>query len=206
VRQAGRAPFDIQVTIGGTLQQPNISLDSQAQPTLTQSDLIAFLAFGRSSTALLEFDGSGLEGGGMSGSSLAGNVAALATRQLAGVGLGALAEEVQSDLMEFTAADVLEIRPADLPPGLSIGALGTVLRGTEIVVGKYLDRNTFFVAELRPTLAVPGASLERRFGSQWSVRTSLETRYLPQRPSLTRGLRPETLPVFGALLRWTRGW
>lgn len=142
----------------------------------------------------------------MAGSSLAGNVASLATRQLAGVGLGALADEVQSDLLKFTAADVLEIRPAALPPGLSIGAVSTVLRGTEILIGKYLDHNTFLVAELRPTLAVPGATLERRFGSQWSVRASLETRYLPQRPSLTRGLRPETLQVFGALLRWRRGW
>lgn len=206
VRQASRAPFDIQVTIGGTLERPNISLDSQAQPTLSQSDLIAFLAFGRSSTSLLQFDGSGIEGGGLSGSSLAGNVAALATRQLAGVAMGALVEEVESDLIEVTAADVLNIRPAELPPGLSLGAVGTILRGTQIEIGKYLDRNTFFVMDIRPTLAIPGATLERRFGTSLRLRTSLETRFLPQRPSLTAGLRPQTQAVFGALLLWTRGW
>ena len=168
--------------------------------------LIAFLAFGRSSTSLLQFDGSGIEGGGLSGSSLAGNVAALATRQLAGVAMGALVEEVESDLIDATAADVLNIRPADLPPGLSIGAVGTILRGTQIEIGKYLDRNTFFVMDIRPTLAIPGATLERRFGSSFRVRTSLETRFLPQRPSLTTGLRPQTQAVFGALLLWTRGW
>ena len=206
VRQAGRAPFDIQVTIGGTLEQPNISLESQAQPTLTQSDLISFLAFGQSSTSLLQFEGSGFEGGGQSGSSLAGNVATLATRQLAGVALGALFAELESDLAEKTAADVLNIRPADLPPGLTLGAVRSVAAGTQIEYGKYLDRNTFFVGTFRPTLTLPGATLERRFGSQFKARASFEPRYLPQVPSLTSGIQPRVQQVLGALLFWTRSW
>jgi translocation and assembly module TamB len=207
VRQAGRPPLDIQVTIGGTLERPNVSLESQAQPTLTQSDLISFLAFGQSSTSLLTFEGSGLEGGGLAGSSLAGNVAALATRQLAGVALGALFTELESDLTEGTAADVVNIRPAELPAGLSLGAVGTLARGTQIEIGKYLDRNTFFVGQFRPTLAaIPGATLERRFGTQFRIRTSLETRFQPQVPSLTAGVQPKIHQVLGALLFWTRGW
>jgi translocation and assembly module TamB len=206
VRQAGRAPFDIQVSIGGTLEQPKLSLESDAQPALNQSDLISFLAFGRSSSSLLQFDGSGLEGGGLSGSSLAGNVAALATRQLGGVALGALFAELESDLSERTAADVLRIRPAELPSGLSLGDFETLARGTQIEVGKYLDRNTFFVGQFRTTFAVPGATLERRFGTQFRVRTSLETRYHPLPPSLTSGLTPKPFQVFAALLRWTRTW
>lgn len=206
VRQPGRAPFDIQVTIGGTLERPNISLESQAQPTLTQSDLISFLAFGQSSTSLLTFEGSALEGGGMSGSSLAGTVSALATRQLAGVALGALFADLEADLSERTAVDVLRIRPAELPPGLSLGDVQTLARGTQIEVGKYLDRNTFFVGQFRPTLAVPGATLERRFGTQFRVRTSLETRYWPQRPSLTAGVQPNQFQVLAGMLLWTRSW
>jgi translocation and assembly module TamB len=207
VRQAGRPPLDIQVTIGGTLERPNVSLESKAQPTLTQSDLISFLAFGQSSTSLLTFEGSGLEGGGLSGSSLAGSVASLATRQLAGVALGALFAELESDLTERTAADVVNIRPAELPPGLSLGAVATVARGTQVEIGKYLDRHTFFVAQLRPTLAaIPGATLERRFGPQFRVRTSLETRYQPQVPSLTAGVQPKMHQVLALLLFWTRGW
>lgn len=196
VRLAGRAPFDIQVSVGGTLERPNISLESQAQPTLTQSDLISFLAFGQSSTSLLVFDGSGLEGG----------VAALATRQLAGVALGALFAELESDLTERTAADIVKIRPAELPSGLSLGAVGTLARGTQIEIGKYLDRHTFFVGQIRPTLAVPGATLERRFGTQFRIRTSLETRFHPLPPSLTVGLQPKAYQVLGAMVRWTRGW
>jgi autotransporter translocation and assembly factor TamB len=206
VRQAGRAPFDISVTIGGTLERPNISLESQAQPTLTQSDLIAFLAFGQSSTSLLQFDGSAIEGGGAAGSSLAGSVASLATRQLAGVALGALFAELESDLSEKTAADVLRIRPAELPSGLSLDDFGTLARGTQIEIGKYLDRNTFFVGQFRATLAVPGATLERRFGNQFRLRTSLETRYHPLAPSLTTGLQPKAFQVLAAMMRWTRSW
>ena len=206
VRPAGRAPFDIQVTIGGTLERPNVSLESQAQPTLTQSDLISFLAFGQSTTSLLQFDGSSIEGGGLAGSSLAGNVAALATRQLAGVALGALYADLEADLSERTAVDVLRIRPAELPPGLSLGDVGTLARGTQIEVGKYLDRNTFFVGQFRATFAVPGATLERRFGTQFKLRTSLETRYHPLQPSLTAGLQPKPYHVLAGMLLWTRSW
>ena len=206
VRQVGRAPFDIQVTIGGTLEQPNISLESKAQPTLTQSDLISFLAFGQSSTSLLQFEGSGLEGGGQSGSSMAGNVATLATRQLAGVALGALFAQLESDLSEKTNADVLNIKPADLPPGLTLGAVRSVALGTQIEYGKYLDRNTFFIGTFRPTFTLPGASIERRFGLQTRARLSVEPRYLPQVPSLTNGLQPRMQQVIGALLFWTRSW
>ena len=206
VRQAGRAPFDIQVSIGGTLEHPNIVLESSAQPTLTQSDLISFLAFGQSSTSLLQFDGSAIEGGGLAGSSLSGNVASLATRQLASVALGALFADLEADLSERTAVDVLRIRPAELPSGLSLGDFSTLARGTQVEIGKYLDRNTFFVGQFRATLAVPGATLERRFGTQFRVRTSLETRYHPLAPSLTTGLQPKAYQVIAAVLRWTRSW
>jgi hypothetical protein len=112
----------------------------------------------------------------------------------------------ESDLSERTAADVLRIRPAELPTGLSLGDFETLARGTQIEVGKYLDRNTFFVGQFRTTFAVPGATLERRFGTQFRVRTSLETRYHPLPPSLTSGLTPKPFQVFAALLRWTRTW
>jgi len=206
VQQAGRAPFDIRVVIGGTLERPTVSLESDAQPTMSQSDLISFLAFGRSSSSLLQFSGTGLEGGGAGGSSLVGNVAALARRQLAAIGLGALVDEVRSELAVATGADVLNITPAQLQADPSLGALQTVLRGTEIEIGKYLDRRTFVIGRIRPTLAVPGATLERRLNERLRLRTSLETRFLPTPPSLSAGREPRTLQVLGALLTWTISW
>jgi translocation and assembly module TamB len=208
VRQAGRAPFNIRVAVGGSLRRPILTLDSDAQPTLSQSDLLSFLAFGRSSTSLLQFSGSGLEGGGQSGSSLAGNVGSLATRQLASVALGALVNEAKADLTRATRADVVDIVPADLPPDMSLGGLSTVLRGTEVQLGKYVDRRTFVLGNVRPARAVPGLSVERWFGTGSKLKTllSYETRYQPQKPSLTSGLSPRTLQVLGALLTWSIGW
>lgn len=207
VRQAGRAPLDIRVIIGGTLEQPKLTLESDAQPTMSQSDLISFLAFGVSSSSLLSFSGSGLSGGGQGGSSLAGNVAALATKQLATIALDALVDEVKGELTSALRADRLNITPANLPAELTLGGLGTLLRGTEVEIGKYLDRRTFAAAELRPTFsAAPGLYIERRIRNSFRLRTSYESRFLPNVPSLTEGLTPKTIQVIGATLTWTLAW
>jgi translocation and assembly module TamB len=206
VRQARRAPLDIRVVIGGTLDRPQLALESESQPTLSQSDLIAFLAFGQSSTALVQFAGTGLEAEGHGGSSLAGNVGAAATRQLASVALGALVDEARVDLTRATRADVVNITPAQIPEDLSSGELQALLFGTELEMGKYLDRDTFLLGRVRPSLVVPGVSLERRFSEQFRVRANFETRLQSQRPSLGTGLTPRTLNVFGAVLRWSISW
>ncbi len=207
VRQAGRAPLDIRVVIGGTLKQPKLTLESDAQPTLSQSDLLSFLAFGVSSSSLLSFSGGSLSGGGQGGSSLAGNVAALAQKQLATIALDALVEEVKDELTEALRADRLNITPADVPASLTLGGLGTLLRGTELEIGKYVDRRTFLAAELRPTFsAAPGLYVERRIRNSFRLRTSYESRFLPNIPSLTEGLTPKTIQVIGATLRWTLAW
>lgn len=206
VAQAGRSPLDIRVLIGGSLERPTVSLESDAQPPMSQSDLISFLAFGKSSSSLLDSPGTGLGGGGAGGSSLAGSVAALARRQLAAIGLGALLDEVRGELAGATGADVLNITPAQIPADVSLSDFQTVLSGTEIEIGKYVDRRTFVIGRIRPTLAVPGAAIERRLNDRLRLRTSLETRLLPTTPSLSAGLDPRSLQVLGALLTWTIAW
>ncbi|HJU73529.1 MAG TPA: translocation/assembly module TamB domain-containing protein [Gemmatimonadaceae bacterium] len=206
VRQAGRPPLEIRVVIGGTMRRPTLSLESDAQPTLSQSDLIAFLAFGQSSSSLLQFAGTGLEGGGAQGSSLAGSVGALARRQLASIAMGAMIESAKSDLASATRADVLNITPAELPADVSLGSLQTILRGTEIEIGKYADRHTFVLGRVRPSMAIPGALVERRIGQQYTIRGTFETRLQPQRPSLSAGLTPKTVQVLGALFAWKLAW
>ena len=111
--------------------------------------------------------------------------------------------EWKKQLLNF---DVLNIKPADLPPGLTLGAVRSVAAGTQIEYGKYPDRNTFLLGTFRPTLTLPGALLERRFGQQTKARLTFEPRYLPQVPSLTTGLQPRVQQVVGALLFWTRSW
>ncbi len=206
VQQAGRAPLEIRVVIGGTLDRPSISLESDAQPTLSQSDLIAFLAFGRSSSSLLQFSGTGLEGGGAGGSSLAGNVAALARRQLASIAIGAMIDEIRSELANATRADVLNITPAQLPADVSLGGLETVLRGTEIEFGRYLNERTFVLGRIRPSLTLPGAFVEHRLSPHLLARASVETRLQATTPSLSKGVTPRSLQIIGALMTWSFSW
>jgi translocation and assembly module TamB len=206
VKQAGRPPLDIRVIIGGTMRRPSLSLESEAQPTMSQSDLIAFLAFGQSSASLLQFANTGLEGDGSGGSSLAGNVGALARRQMASIALGALVDQARADLAASTRADVVNITPAEVPADLSLGSLQTLLKGTDIEIGKYTDRHTFVLGRVRPSLAIPGASVERRIGQKYTLRGIFETRLLPERPSLSAGLEPKNIQVMGALLLIRLAW
>jgi len=206
VKQAGRAPLDIRVIIGGTMRKPSLSLESEAQPTMSQSDLIAFLAFGQSSSSLLQFANTGLEGDAQGGSSLAGNVGALARRQMASIALGALVDQARADLAASTRADVLNITPADVPADLSLGSLQALLRGTDIEIGKYTDRHTFVLGRVRPSLAIPGASVDRRIGQRYTLRGIFETRLLPERPSLSAGLEPKNIQVLGALFLIKLAW
>ena len=87
VNQPNREAINIQIVVGGTLHSPNISLTSDAQPPIPQSDLLSYLAFGQSSSSLVQLEGSGLTNGS-GGSNLVGAGAALASRQLAGVAIG----------------------------------------------------------------------------------------------------------------------
>ena len=206
VQQAGRPPLAIRVVVGGTMQKPNVSLESDAQPPMPQSDLIALLAFGESSSALLQFSGSSLEGGSQGGSSLAGSISALAQKQLASIALGALVEAAEQDLAKSTRADVLNITPATLPADMSLGAFETVLRGTEVEIGKYADRHTFVLGRVRLSLNIPGAQVDRRIGQRFAVRGIFETRYFQQQPSLSAGLEPKAVQVLGTLLRMKFAW
>ena len=93
VRQPNREAINIQIVVGGTMRKPNISLTSDAQPPIPQSDLLSYLAFGRSSTSLVQLEGSGLTNGS-GGSNVVGAGAALASKQLAGVALGVAADQI----------------------------------------------------------------------------------------------------------------
>ncbi|HEY4672247.1 MAG TPA: translocation/assembly module TamB domain-containing protein, partial [Gemmatimonadaceae bacterium] len=112
VNLPNREQITIQVVVGGTFKSPNISLTSDAQPPLTQSDLLSYLAFGQQSNSLLQLEGSGLSNGSGT-SNLVGQGAALATQQLAGVALGVLANQFAGEAARSLGADLFNITPAD---------------------------------------------------------------------------------------------
>jgi translocation and assembly module TamB len=199
VRLPGREALNIRILVGGTLRNPQISLQSDAQPPLTQSDLLSYLAFGRSSSSLLQLEGSGLS----SSNNVVGAGAALASRQLAAVALGVLTEQVSGEAARSLGVDVFDITPADVQTDV-----GSFLRGTELEAGKYIKSHTFLALQVRPDPAAlqrPGVLLQHRFGGLrgYSLETSLQPRYLLKEPTLDLPV-PTTTSVFSFFL--IRNW
>ena len=198
VRLPTREAINIQIVIGGTLRSPKVTLTSDAQPPMAQSDILSYLAFGQSGTTLTQLGGSALSTGGGAGS-LVGTGAALATKQLAAVALGVFTEEIAGEAARSLGADVLIISPAEIQTDV-----GSFLRSTEVEFGKYVNPNTFVSFTGRPdpsALRRPGFTLEHRFPSMpgYRLEMALEPRYLLREPTLD--LRePITRSVLGMFL------
>ncbi|HVF40137.1 MAG TPA: translocation/assembly module TamB domain-containing protein [Gemmatimonadaceae bacterium] len=195
VRLPAREAINIEILIGGTLRNPQISLESDAQPPIPQSDLLSYLAFGQRSSSLLQLEGSGLS----SSEDLVGAGAALASRQLAAVALGVFTDQLAGEAARSVGADVLNIAPADIQSDV-----GSFLRATEVEFGKYIKSHTFIAARLRPdpqALKRPGLDIEHRFGGLkgYSLQASFQPRYLLREPTLSLQ-DPITTSVLGLFL------
>ena len=194
----------IRVLIGGTVQKPRISLESDAHPPLSQSDLLSFLAFGESTGSLLQF-GTGL-GAGVQGA----NVLNLASTRLAGVALGVALDEVEGQAARSLGVDVLNITPGDFP-AFQVSGVSQFLRATEIEAGRYLSPSTFVSVVMTPgvftcggnrsnsSCAVPGGTLQYRTNKGYRFETSLSPRYILNPPSLD-GQSAAGTSQFGAFI------
>jgi translocation and assembly module TamB len=181
----------IRVLVAGTLQKPRVSLESNAQPPLSQSDLLSFLAFGESTGSLLQF-GSGL-GAGIQGS----NVVNLASARLAGIAIGVALDELEGQAARSLGVDVLNITPGDLP-AFQINGFSQFLRATEIEAGRYVSPSTFVSVVMTPGLftcvssantsnsacAVPGGTIQYRTNKGYRFEASLSPRYILNPPTL----------------------
>jgi translocation and assembly module TamB len=199
VRLPGREALIVRIIIGGTLRNPQIALESDAQPPIPQSDLLSYLAFGRSSSSLVQLEGSGLS----SSDNIVGAGAALASRQLAAVALGVFTDQLAGDAARSLGVDVFTISPADVQ-----NDVGSFLRGTEIEAGKYFKSHTFVALQVRPdpsALQRPGITVQHRFGGLrgYSLESSLQPRYLLKQPTLDIQT-PTTTSVFSLFL--IRNW
>ena len=199
VTQPSREAINIQIAVGGTMRNPNISLTSDAQPPIPQSDLLSYLAFGQSSSSLLQLEGSVLTNGG-GGTNLVGAGAALASRQLAGVALGVAADQIAGSAARSLGADFFTITPADVQTDV-----GNFLRATQFEFGKYVKSHTFVAVKspLDPKALVrPGVQVIHRFGGTRGYRfeTGVDTRYILREPSLAPTQNIATTSAFGAFL------
>lgn len=215
VKMPAQQALTIKVLIGGTLVTPQLTLDSDAQPPLPQSDLISYLAFGRTSSSLLQLDGSGLSGGN-EGGGIVGAVGAAATQRLGAIGLGVLVDQLEGQTSRSLGADVVNITPADLTIEAAnpFSGLDALVRGTQFEIGKYFNRNTFVSFTVRPSVfsgeganrSIPGVRVQHRFGRGFSLDTSFEGRFLVQSPTLEDAQRQTSSGVFGLFLTREWGW
>ena len=198
VALASAPSFNIRVLIGGTLNKPRVSLESDAQPPISQSDLLSYLAFGRSSTSLLQLEGSSLSGPS-SGGNLVGYGASLAVRRLAAVALGVATDEIQGEASKAVGADVFNITPADVPTEFGGKGITAFLAGTKVEAGKYINTRTYL--GVQATELTPGFSIQYRTPKGWRYEASMEPRYLLREPTLQSQIIPKSMSYGAFIIR-----
>ena len=190
----GRPNFNIRVLIGGTIQKPKLTLESDAQPPIAQADLLSYLAFGQSSSSLLQLEGSGLSGSTATGD-LVGVGAAIAMKRMAAVALGVMIDEIEGDATKGLGADVFNIMPAEIPE-FGGEQLMTFFQSTRIEAGKYLNPNLFVAFQIQQR---PGMFAQYRTPKGWRYEASIEPRYLLEPPTLAiQKVRTKT--TYGAFI------
>jgi translocation and assembly module TamB len=180
VQLASRGALNIRVLIGGTLKKPKLSLESDAQPPKTQSELLSLLAFGQSSTTLLT-SGSSSVAGSAATMDLFGVGAQVAVRRLASVALGVAVDQVQVQTGRALGLDVFDITPADVPD-VSGKAIGNFLTQTKFEAGKYVNPRTFVTAQEQA--GRPGFGVEHRTQDGWRFTATFEPQILLREPNL----------------------
>jgi len=183
VQLTGMPAINIQVLIGGTLQKPKLTLQSDAQPPRTQSELLTLLAFGGPATDLMQTEGSSLATGNGPGS-LVGRGADVAMTRLEGIAVGVLFEQIQAQAGRALGADQFYIAPGDAPELVSGSSSGfsKFIQQTRIEGGKYLNSRTFLGVQVYNYL--PGARLEYRTGHGWLYTAYTQPQVLLNPPTL----------------------
>jgi translocation and assembly module TamB len=178
-------PANIRVVVGGTLDRPRISLESDVQPPLTQSELLTYLAFGESTGSLQQNGPSSLSG--LAG----GNLVNVASARLAGIALGELLNDFQGQTARSLGLDVFNITPGAGNPLANGGS--SFITNTQLEAGKYVSPSTFMSLVIPPGLFAtgksgnrvpPGVTLVHRTTKGFRLETSYTPYYYLNSPTL----------------------
>jgi translocation and assembly module TamB len=200
VQLPGREAFSIRVILGGTALSPTITVESDARPPIAETDIFTYIALGRSAGAVLQQQGSALSGHGSPSGDMVGNVAGLATMQMAALAANTLLDQFESEMARELGLDVLHIAPADLPAELFEGSIGDLLRGTEVEAGRYIGPRLFASVRTRFTTETrPGATVEYSTPNGFRWTGNFQPRFMPREPTL-RDVEPDRASVFGAFM------
>jgi hypothetical protein len=196
VNLPGSSTVTISVMIGGTMLQPRVRLESDAQPPLSQSDMLAYLAAGRSTTSILQLGASGLA----PVLDFTG-VGKIAGQSFIGLALGTLVSEVEREAegagMRQLGLDLLNISPAETYTEIAKGDIWSFLRQTEVEAGRYVNTRTFVAGQMRLS-ATPGVRAVHRTPKGFRFEASWEPRLLLREPTLAeqRSLTKRAFALF----------
>jgi translocation and assembly module TamB len=179
VNVATRGAVNIQVLVGGTLQDPTVSLESDAQPPRSQSDLLTLIAFGQSTSSLIATSSSSVVATGAAG---VGSGTQFVTWRLATIATGVLAEQAEFQAGRSIKADVFRITPADTPVEAGAGGIAGFFTRTKIEAGKYITPQTF--VSLQEQANNVGAAIERRTRDGWRITATFEPQVVLLEPTL----------------------
>lgn len=188
-------PLVITATLGGSLLDPRLTLTSDAQPPISESDLVSYLIFGRPTYALAAGE-----------SSVLGRTISRSIMEAGGsTVLGVAASQLESFLVEDFGIDYFSIRPTSDAPGVAPGGERTSpLAGTQIELGQYIAQDVFLVLLYRlGTLSqsqFPGARLEWRFSDYWTAEMFAEDRFSREPLSGFGELGFRMAKIYGLLL------
>jgi hypothetical protein len=135
-----------------------------------------------------------------------GQTAALVSQKLAGVALGVVVNQLESNAARSLGADVFRINTTDVPIELSASRAGAFLRGTEVEYGRYLSSSSYLSLQLRPLVFTDwsqnalGVRYQYRTMLGLRLETSFEPRYLLSEPTLAPRQNATSTSVLGVLL------
>lgn len=178
VRTIEGTPLEIRAVLTGTLEDPRVSLESDAEPPLSESDLFSYLLFGRPTYALAPSETHAL-GLATAGLGLGMRVVGPHVLGYAAAGLETVAHGMGLDYVAITAADAAF---DDAFGGLVAGDMlaANLLAGTQVELGRYIADNLFLAYSQRLAGASPryaGARVEWRFRPTWFMEFFAEDRF-----------------------------
>ena len=148
VRRRDGDALEVQANVGGTLVEPVVTLTTE-ETGVSQSDLISYLLFGMSSGEVASAQG------------LSSGASTLGTGLLVNEVGTAIAQEIplvnRLDYLAFSQYDA----------GNGLGAQGTVLGGTQVELGKYLNDYVFVIFVLG---GASGSATEADAGTSVTLR------------------------------------
>jgi translocation and assembly module TamB len=178
VRLPDAAPLDIRARLTGTLQAPQVSLSTDADIAISQSDLASYLLFGRPTYELAPAESK----------ALASHSLRLGRELLVPTAFGYAAAELETVAsglgIDYVAITSAEIRGdvigegANGTTGYLWGSARSFLAGTKVEVGRYVSENLFIGLSQRMAVGTnPGVRLEWRLGPTWTGELFYEDRF-----------------------------